>query len=119
MIWIVIVTSILLNFLLAQKMLVSKSKKDSRIILWPEYFDKSISKNRGRRVPLKLATQNPTVEEIAKAAKRLKLNPKIEANKSHPSRWWRKSGRVLVLGQEQKTKIIRRVAIAVKKYKKS
>jgi signal recognition particle subunit SRP19 len=116
MIWISIAVLFTIHIFLAQYLLVAK--KASRLILWPEYFDKSLPKSRGRRIPLKLATQSPTVDEIAKAAKKLKLNPKTESNKSYPSHWWRKSGRVLVLTQEPKTKVIRRVALAVKKYKK-
>ena len=94
------------------------SKDDNKIILWPEYFDKNLTKNHGRRVPLKLAYNNPTVEDIAKAAKRLKLHPKIEINKAYPGRWWRKSGRVLVLPKAKKTTIIRQVAKVMKKYQR-
>ncbi len=94
------------------------SRDENRIVLWPEYFDKMLTKEQGRRVPLKLAINNPTVEEIAKASKRLKLIPKIESNKSYPSRWWRRSGRVLVRAKARKTKIIRQVAIVIKKYRK-
>jgi signal recognition particle subunit SRP19 len=94
------------------------SKEDDKLVLWPEYFDKSLTKNKGRRVPIKLAIKNPTVEEIAKAAKRLKLNPKIESGRAYPGRWWRKSGRVLVKTKAHKTKIIRQVAIVIKKYRK-
>ena len=94
------------------------TKKDNRLVLWPEYFDKSLTKGSGRRVPTKLAIHQPSVEEIAKAAKKLKLNPKIESNKAYPGRWWRRSGRVLVQPRLEKTKIIRRIAIILKKSKK-
>jgi signal recognition particle subunit SRP19 len=88
------------------------------MILWPEYFDKSLPKSSGRRVPKKLATNNPSVEEIARAAKRLKLLPKIELNKAYPSQWWRNTGRVIVSAKAKKTKIIRQIAIVMKKQKK-
>ena len=91
------------------------SKGDNKIVLWPEYFDSNLTKHSGRRVPQKLATSSPTVEDIARAAKRLKMNPKIERNKAYPNRWWRKSGRVLVMSQDSKTRVIRRVAIVMKK----
>ena len=114
MIWFLLSLIILPLFLLWSLV----TKKDAKLVLWPEYFDKAISKNQGRRVPAKLATQSPTVEDIAKAAKKLKLNPKIENNKSYPGRWWRKTGRVLVQSRFKKTKVIRQVAIIIKKYKK-
>jgi signal recognition particle subunit SRP19 len=94
------------------------SKDDNKIVIWPEYFDNAVSKSAGRRVSRKLAISSPNVEEIAKAAKKLKLNPKIERNKIYPGRWWRKSGRVLVQPKEKKTKIIKRLAIVIKKGKK-
>jgi signal recognition particle subunit SRP19 len=94
------------------------TRDDNKIVLWPEYFDKSLTKNAGRRVPQKLAVSSPTVDDIAKAAKRLKMKPKIENNKAYPGRWWRKSGRVLVRADEKKTKVIRRVATVIKKYRK-
>ena len=94
------------------------TKKDNKLILWPEYFDNSVTKSHGRRVPNKLAIPAPTVDEIAKVAKKLKLNPKIERNKAYPGRWWRKSGRVLVQGKMEKTKIIRQIAIVLKRSKK-
>ena len=94
------------------------SKGENKVILWPEYFDKALTKNLGRRVPLKLAATNPSVEDIARASKRLKLNPKIELNKAYPGRWWRKTGRVIVSARAKKTKIIRQVAIVMKKYQK-
>ena len=115
MIWL-IVPSLLIAGAVSAASLVTK--KENRIVLWPEYFDGTLPKNRGRRVPQKIATKAPTVEEIAKAAKRLKLNPKIERNRAYPSRWWRKTGRVLVQGRMRKTKIIRQVGILIKKHRK-
>jgi signal recognition particle subunit SRP19 len=116
MTWLFIVTIILAMIFLT----ISNFAKDSnKILLWPEYFDKSLPKSSGRRVPLKFATNNPTVEEIARAAKRLKLLPKIELNKAYPSQWWRKTGRVIVSAKVRKTKIIRQIAIIMKKQKKS
>ena len=93
----------------------SAAEKDLQVVIWPEYFDASLPKNRGRRVPKKLAVQSPTVEDIAKAAKRLKLDPKIEKNKAFPGRWWRSTGRVLVKPRWPKTKIIRQIAKILKK----
>ncbi len=115
MIWILVPTLLLVGFTMSVALV---TKKENRIVLWPEYFDGKLPKARGRRIPKKLATSAPSVEDVAKAAKRLKLNPKIEQNKAYPSHWWRKNGRVLVQAKARKTKIIRQVAIVIKKYKK-
>jgi len=114
MIWI----NILLFFILQIIFFGLVSKGDNKLILWPEYFDKSLSRLGGRRVSLKLATQTPTVEDIARAAKKLKLNPKIEHNKSYPGRWWRKTGRVVVRAADKKSKVIKRIAFSLKKSQK-
>lgn len=119
MIWLIIpltfISSLLTIFL---TIFLYASKQDNQLIIWPDYFDNSVSKSHGRRVPKKLAVNNPTVEQIAKAAKKLKLNPKIEQKKAYPCRWWRTTGRVLVNPKARKTKIIRQIAIVMKKQKK-
>jgi signal recognition particle subunit SRP19 len=115
MFWILILS---IAFCLIISLNAMVSRDGNRLMLWPEYFDKTLTKDQGRRVPLKLAVNNPTLEEIAKASKRLKLIPKIESNKSYPGRWWRKSGRVLIRSKVKKTKIIRQVAIIIKKHRK-
>jgi signal recognition particle subunit SRP19 len=118
MIWVQLILVLVIIVITQLKLFSLVSKGDNKIVLWPEYFDNSLTKNLGRRVPKKLASSSPTVEDIAKAAKRLKLKPKIERSKSYPSRWWKPSGRVLVSSSEPKTKIIRRVALVMKKGKK-
>ena len=65
-------------------------------------------------MPKKLAINSPTVEDIAIAAKRLKLNPVIEPDKAHPRQWWRKNGRVLVKPRARKEVILYSVARALK-----
>ena len=115
MIWILFVLVFIIPYLLMFNLV---ARDDNKIVIWPEYFDNSLTKRKGRRVSRKLATKTPTVEDIAKAAKKLKLNPKIERNKTYPARWWRKTGRVLVRASDKKTKIIRRIALIIKKSKK-
>ena len=112
MIWIhfLIIISLIQMILLS---LVSKG--DNKVVLWPEYFDNSLTKSAGRRVPRKLAISNPTVEDIAKAAKKLKLNPKIEHDKSFPGRWWRKTGRISVQRKLKKAQLINQIGIVMKK----
>ncbi len=115
MIWIQIIL-IFLGLQLISFAFVAKG--ENKIVLWPEYFDISLTKNNGRRVSRKLALNSPTVEDIAKAAKKLKLNAKIEHQTSYPSRWWRNSGRVLIRTSHKKTKVIRNIAIVMKKSRK-
>ena len=84
--------------------MISKSK----YVIWPIYFDLNVSRSNGRRVSKSLAIQNPSIDDILKEAKRLRLNPILE-EKAHPSRWWNK-GRILVDKKEKKREILRKIA---------
>ena len=84
------------------------SRGDKKIVLWPIYFDKNASRKQGRRIPKKIAIENPGIQDIFKVAQQLSLNPAIE-QKSYPATWWKK-GRVLVDKKENKSDIIKLIA---------
>ncbi|WP_255196427.1 signal recognition particle subunit SRP19 [Halorarius litoreus] len=64
-------------------------------VLWPAQFDAALSRSEGRRVPLDLAVEEPTVDEIAKAVQQVGYDAVIERDKQY-SREWEPRGRVLV-----------------------
>ena len=64
-------------------------------IFWVDYFDSALSREEGRRVNLPLATKNPTVEELAQAARALGYEPHVEKAR-HPTRPTRPSGYIQV-----------------------
>jgi len=82
------------------------SKDDHKLVIWPIYFDKNISKSKGRKIGKKYSIEKPDIEKIAKAAKSLGLNPIIEKNSSHPSKSWRKEGRIIIDKKDAKSKLI-------------
>jgi len=86
------------------------SKGEDKYVIWPIYFDKSISRINGRKIAKKYAIDKPNLEDIAKAAKALKLNPIIEKEKIFPSRTWKKEGRILVDKKDSKISIIKQIA---------
>ena len=86
------------------------SKDDHKLIIWPIYFEKNISRSKGRKIEKKFSLEKPDVEKIAKAAKTLGLSPIIEKNASHPYRSWKKEGRVLIDNKDIKSKIIFQIA---------
>lgn len=85
--------------------------KKKGYIIWPIYFDASISRSMCRRVPLKLAVKNPSPEQIMAAAKSLGWSVEVEPG-SHPALWWRKTGKLIVKPSEPigKNKAILRIA---------
>lgn len=65
-------------------------------IIWPVYLDSKKSRSDGRKINKEYAVSGPKLTEISRAARKLKLNPKVEDEKSYPGSWWENSGRVIV-----------------------
>ncbi|KAJ2900170.1 signal recognition particle subunit, partial [Coemansia aciculifera] len=55
------------------------------VCLYPLYFDKSRSVEKGRRVPLAVAVDSPHARQLSVAVKEVGFNVCYEPNKSHPS----------------------------------
>jgi len=85
-----------------------------KTVIWPVYLDVEKSKKQGRKIPKKYAVPSPKLNEISKAAKKLKLNPEIQRNKAYPSEWWESSGRVLVDKEFPKREILIKIANMIK-----
>jgi signal recognition particle subunit SRP19 len=86
------------------------SKAENRYILYPIYFDSTISRVKGRRIPKKYAVEKPASEDIAKAARSLGLNPLLEKDKAYSSTPWKKDGRVIIDKKAPKTKLLIQIA---------
>ncbi|UCF13306.1 MAG: hypothetical protein JSW06_03360 [Thermoplasmatales archaeon] len=86
------------------------SKGESKYVIWPIYFDKSFSRLKGRKISKKYAIEKPSIEDISKAAKSLGLNPVLEKSFSHPSRHFKKEGRILVDKKDTKSKLLVQIA---------
>jgi signal recognition particle subunit SRP19 len=86
------------------------SKDDNKYVIYPVYFDKTLSRLNGRRVARKYAVEKPSVETIVKAAKLLGLSPILEKNAVHSSTPWKKEGRILIEKKGPKTKLLLQLA---------
>jgi len=86
------------------------SKNEDKWVIWPVYFDKSVTRLNGRRISKKYAIEKPSLENILKATKPLGINPILEKNCSHPKKHWKKQGRLLVDHLESKSKILLKIA---------
>lgn len=80
------------------------------ITVYPQYFDKNLSLSQGRKVPEKLAVKEPSLNDITKALKRLKLQYTVEKDKSYPGKWYEKTGRVLVENNTSKRETLKEIA---------
>ena len=86
------------------------SKGLDRFVLWPHYFDASLSHSEGRRVPAALAVRGPDSRWVEVAAKRAGLSPELEEGAHHPSVPYEKVGRVLIAKNGPKQAAILAVA---------
>ncbi len=79
-------------------------EREGYLIVYPEYFDYRLSRKLGRKLALKYCIKNPTLEEIAESARKLKLPIVIEEDKYHPANWFERKGRIKVYMPNKKYK---------------
>ncbi|WP_129115027.1 signal recognition particle subunit SRP19 [Halegenticoccus tardaugens] len=72
-------------------------------VIYPAYVDAAKTRSEGRRVPLRDAVEEPTVDEIARAVQQIGYDAVIERDKAY-SREWVPRGRVVVRGAEDASK---------------
>lgn len=89
------------------------SRDDGKLVLWPLYFD-AAEPRPWRRVPKALAVDEPTAEAIAQIAAKMHLRPVLEKGVSHPKRWWKGEGRVLIDARGAKSVLVQQIAEALK-----
>lgn len=85
------------------------SRDDGKLVLWPIYFDRA-EPRPWRRIPKDLAIENPTAQAIANVCAELRLHPVLEKDVSHPKRWWKEEGRVLIDVRGAKGVLIQQIA---------
>jgi signal recognition particle subunit SRP19 len=64
-------------------------------VIWPAALDADCTRSEGRRVPLGLAVEEPTVDEIGTAVQQVGYDAVIERDVTYP-REYEPRGRVLV-----------------------
>lgn len=86
-------------------------KDYKRHVLWLDYFNSSLSREEGRRIPLDRSVKDPKLDELVEAARRLGYEPEPESVK-HPKRMWAPSGYVSIekKAQVKKGRVVSEVA---------
>lgn len=95
-------------------------RKKKYFVLYPEYFNKSLSRKQGRKIPRNRAVEDCSLSKIAYACKHLELDYEVEKDKKYSRNWWSSEGRIIVNpeGVASKTELIRRIANISRKLKK-
>lgn len=89
-------------------------RKDLRIF-YPEYFDKNLSWRMGRRVPMKLAYEDPELKRIALAAQKAGYEVFLDSDKHFSKTWYNGKGRMMVSKVGTKEEQIREIARQIPK----
>ncbi|UCD95731.1 MAG: signal recognition particle subunit SRP19/SEC65 family protein [Candidatus Bathyarchaeota archaeon] len=85
-------------------------RRKKNTVIWPAYFDSSLTRSEGRRVPKALAIADPTAKKIYEVVESLGLNSVVEPEAAHPTRPWKKDGRMLVETKASKPQTITQIA---------
>ncbi|MHA1895132.1 MAG: signal recognition particle subunit SRP19/SEC65 family protein [Candidatus Helarchaeota archaeon] len=92
-------------------------KKRNFHYFYPAYFDKKKTRREGRRVHLKLASENPTIDKLIKAAARLNYNYKFD-DKAYSRDPWSYRGRLAIEKTNKKSETLKKLAKMLKKVSK-
>jgi signal recognition particle subunit SRP19 len=90
-------------------------KDYDHVILWLDYFNKNLKRRQGRKINRNQAVFDPTVQELAEAAKAAGLQfseQEVNSEARYPKRSFVKSGYVMIAKKEgvKKSQIIDAVA---------
>ena len=88
-------------------------KDYGHVIIWLDYFNKNLSKRKGRRISKKLAIYDPTLEELSKASKDLNLAISDESTNNqarYPRRPYVRSGYLMLPKSEKKSNLLNQIA---------
>jgi len=78
-------------------------------ILYPCYFDATLQRREGRRVPKELGVKSPDLPAIEAVLRKMKVPYRLEEH-HHPARWAEREGRIVAEWEGSKEDLIRRVA---------
>ena len=85
------------------------------ITIWPQYLDKKLTLNEGRKVSKEIAVSETSLSDIERALKRLGLKYSVDKERAYPGKWYEKSGRVLVEWEDTKLELLKTVSLEIKK----
>ncbi len=89
-------------------------------ILFPEYFDKNLTRSETRRVPEELAVDSPSSEEIGDILDSWDIPNRIEKHKHHPAKWYERNGMIIIPKQKgSKRQLLKKIGEELKRRRKN
>ena len=87
------------------------------ITIWPQYLNKNLTLSEGRKIAKDIAVEDPTINDIERALKRLGLEYELDKKQAYPGKWYEKSGRALVEWDKTKLELLKEVSLEIKEMK--
>ena len=82
-------------------------------IVWLDYFNKNLSRKKGRKVSKNISVYDPTMQELIGASKTLELDfseEDINNQARYPRRAFVKSGYIMISKADKKSSVINQIA---------
>jgi signal recognition particle subunit SRP19 len=82
-------------------------------IIWLDYFNKNLSRKKGRKVGKNISVYDPTMQELMDASKILELDlyeENINNQARYPRRSFVKSGYIMISKKEKKSTVVNQIA---------
>jgi len=82
-------------------------------IIWLDYFNKNLSRKKGRKVGKNNSVYDPTMHELIDASKSLELDlseENINNQARYPRRSFVKSGYIMISKKEKKSTVVNQIA---------
>lgn len=96
-----------------RKNIVTLMKDYDHQIVWLDYFNKNLSRKKGRKVSKNISVYDPTMQELIGASKTLKLDfleEDINNQARYPRRAFVKSGYIMISKKDKKSYVINQIA---------
>ncbi|MBR1369476.1 signal recognition particle [Methanocalculus chunghsingensis] len=78
-------------------------------ILYPCYFNGTLTRAEGRRIPKSLALKSPKIQDIERTARRIGISDVVIEPNSHPAHWSHREGRLRISWDGSKESLIRKI----------
>lgn len=84
-------------------------------VLWTVYFDSTVTRSHGRRLPLNLCVPDPSLQQVLEACNAEGIEIVEHKTAKYPRRWWKRGGYAAVRTNQKKSELLRRIAKALKR----
>ena len=86
-------------------------KDYDHIVIWLDYFNKTLSRKKGRRLPKDKCIFDPSLNELIESTKAAGLEPtEIDDQARYPRRSYVRSGYIMLEKKSSKTKVLNKIS---------